>query len=175
MRALLILIFCTLILQPMTYAAENLHLNQEDNAMDSKIDIYLSIIKIWKGKDVEAVLKHLTDDVVWHYAAAIDPPLRSKKEAREWLTKFAGAVTESKWRVTHFAETETQLFIEGIEEYITPDGVHIVLPYSGVYDFRGSKISGWRDYFDRGLTNRLKEGKPIPDFVKELAAKPMVQ
>jgi limonene-1,2-epoxide hydrolase len=175
MKPLLILMFSTLILQPITYAAENVHINHEGKTMVSKIETYLSIIEIWKGKDVEAVLAHLTDDVIWHYAAAIEPPLRSKQEARVWLTKFGGAVTDSKWRVINYSETETQLFIEGIEEYMTPAGIRIVLPYSGVYDFKGSKISGWRDYFDRGLTNRLQEGEAVPDFVEELAAKSAVQ
>ena len=175
MKTLLILMFSTLMLQPITYAAENLHINHEGKAMASKIETYLAIIEIWKGKDVEAVLAHLTDDVIWHYAAAIEPPLRSKQEARVWLTKFGGAVSDSKWRVINYSETETQLFIEGIEEYMTPAGIRIVLPYSGVYDFRGAKISGWRDYFDRGLTNRLQEGEAVPDFVEEIAAKWPVQ
>ena len=143
--------------------------------MGSKINIYLSIIQIWKAKDVEGVLAHLTDDVIWHHAAAIEPPLRSKQAAREWLEQYGGAVNDSKWRVVNYAETETQLFIEGIEEYHTSEGVHIVLPYSGVYDFRGDKISGWRDYFDRGLTVRLREGQAIPDFVEELAARPALK
>jgi len=175
MKTLLILMFSTLILQPIAYAAENVHINHEGKTMDSKIETYLSIIEIWKDKDVEAVLTHLTDDVIWHYAAAIEPPLRSKQEARVWLTKFGGAVTDSTWRVINYSETETQLFVEGIEEYKTPAGIRIVLPYSGVYDFRGSKISGWRDYFDRGLSNRLKEGEAVPDFVEELASKEAVQ
>ena len=175
MRALLILMFSTLIFHSSSYADENAYIDHERKNSDPKIAIYLSIIETWKAKDVEAVLEHLTDDVIWHYAAAIEPPLRSKTEARAWLTKFSGAVSNSKWRVTNYSETETQLFVEGIEEHITPDGIRMVLPYMGVLSFRDSKISEWRDYFDRGLTNRLRAGAEVPDFVEELASKPAVQ
>ena len=154
------------------FAAETVPERIKDTFVMSKIDTYLSIIEIWKNKDIEGVLENLTDDVVWHYAAAIEPPLRGKQAARDWLGMFAGTLTNSRWRVISFAESKTQLFVEGIEEYDTRDGVRIVLPYSGIYYFREGKISGWRDYFERGLSVRTKEGRLLPDFVEELAARP---
>ena len=30
------------------------------------------------------------------------------------------------------------------------------------------KVREWRDYFDRGLFNRLKAGEPMPDYLKPL-------
>ena len=46
--------------------------------MTAKIDIYLAIIADWKRKDIDAVLSHMSDDIVWHFAAAAEPPLRGK-------------------------------------------------------------------------------------------------
>ncbi len=146
-----------------------------EKAMNSKIEIYFSTIETWKKKDIEGVVANMKDDVVWHTVAAIDPPLLGKAAAREFLKKYGGALKNSRWRVISYAETDTQLFVEGIEEFDTVDDTHNILPYSGIYDFRDDKISGWRDYFDRGLSNRLKEGQAIPNFVQALADRRALQ
>ena len=80
MKSLFILLFSTLILQPITYAAENVHINHEGKTMDSKIEIYLSIIEIWKGKNVEAVLAHLTDDVYGSMLPLLSHPCEANKK-----------------------------------------------------------------------------------------------
>jgi len=41
-----------------------------------------------------------------------------------------------------------------------------------VIEFRGDKISGWRDYVDRGTIDRQKAGEGWPEHVRELVGRP---
>ena len=167
--------FFLLMLVTLTSAADCTNPATTEQTMTPKINVYLDIIEQWKGKSIEGVLGHLTDDIVWHTATAIDPPLIGKDAARAWLQKYGGGVNNSRWRVVSYAETPTQLFVEGVEDYELPDGRRIAFPYSGAYDFSGDKICGWRDYFDRGLMVRLKNGEALPDYVATLNARPAIK
>lgn len=140
--------------------------------MTSRFDQFKSVIEAWKRKDVDAVIDAMSDDIVWHYAAAIAPAARGKKEARAFLDKFGAGIGEVSWRIFHYAETENRLFVEGVDEYVTTKGVKVAAPYAGVIEFSGDKISAWRDYVDRGVIDSMKAGNPYPDQVKELINRP---
>ena len=43
------------------------------------------------------------------------------------------------------------VFLEGVDDFVNPEGRRVVLPYAGVLVFRGPLIAQWRDYFDRNL------------------------
>ena len=47
--------------------------------MTEKINILKSVIKHWSERqDIDAVLEHLSDDLVWHFSAATQPPVYGK-------------------------------------------------------------------------------------------------
>lgn len=133
---------------------------------------FQAVIDAWKRKDVEAVFAAMTDDVVWHYAAAIAPAAKGKAEARKFVEAFGANIGEVRWRIFHHSETADRLFVEGVDEYTTKDGVDIAAPYAGVIEFRGDKISGWRDYVDRGVIEAQKAGGGWSSQVKELVERP---
>ena len=145
------------------------------NTETSKIEVILTLIKSWKNSDVESVIELLSDDIVWHTSTGIKPPLRSKVAVREWLEGFVDQVHSSKWRVNSYAESGNMLFVEGIEDFELPNGIRVVIPYSGVYEFTGGKISGVREYFDGRLSESLKEGGEIPEFIEELTARKAIE
>lgn len=130
---------------------------------------YLKLIEDWKRGDIEAILNVMHDDIVWHFYAGGAAPVRGKAEARAWMENYGGEIQSSNWRVVHHALVGNRLFIEGMEDYVTKEGMHVLLPYAGIYEFKDGKIIAWRDYFSRILSNDLRAGKPIPDYVKELA------
>ena len=144
--------------------------------MSSKIEEYLDIIENWKNGNVDGIVDHFTDDMVWHTAAGIDPPRIGKEAIRKWLTQYAAQSLEqlknSRWRVLSYSESDTQLFVEGVEDNEMPNGTRVAIPYAGVYEFRDNLICGGRDYFDRGLSVRLKDGETVPDFVEQLNSRP---
>jgi len=142
--------------------------------MTAKIDIYLAIIADWKRKDIDAVLSHMSDDIVWHFAAAAEPPLRGKASARKFLTRFGADIAEVRWRVFHHAESGNRLFVEGVDELVAPDGTVTAAPYAGVLEFDGDLVTGWRDYVDVGVMAAQRRGEPLSAQVRELMDKPAI-
>lgn len=138
----------------------------------TRMQQFQAVIDGWKRKDVDFVLAQMTDDIVWHFAAAIAPPAKGKAEARAFIDQFGANIGEVRWRIFHHAEIGDRLFVEGVDEYTTRDGIDIAAPYAGVIEFRGDRISGWRDYVDRGVIEGQKAGKGWSPQVTELIARP---
>jgi limonene-1,2-epoxide hydrolase len=140
--------------------------------MGRHLDTLTAVIAAWKARDVEAVLGCLDDEVVWHYAAAALPPVRGKAAARRLLERFVADMHDVNWRIFAAAETEDRLFVEGVDEYRTPDGQTVATPYAGVLEFRDGRIAGWRDYVDLGVAAAQKAGEPRSRQIAELLDRP---
>jgi len=130
-----------------------------------------AIITAWRRGDLEAMLEHIDDDIVWHSHVG-SPPLVGKLAMREFATKLMGAMKDVRWRVFDAAQHGERLYLEGVDDFVNAEGRRVVLPYLGVLVFRGMKVSEWRDYFDRALFDRLKAGEPLPDYLVPLVERP---
>ena len=137
--------------------------------MTARIEIMKAIIAAWKAKDVDGVLSHMADDIVWHFAVAAEPPIR-----RKFLQRFGAAAQDVKWRIFSHLESGDLLFVEGVDEFTTPDGATVATPYAGVLQFRGDLVTSWRDYVDVGVMAAQQGGAPISDQVRELIDRPAV-
>ncbi len=142
--------------------------------MSAKIETLQAIIAAWKAKDIDAVLGRMHEDIVWHFAVAAEPPLRGKAQARKFLTRFGGTMTNIRWRIFDYAESGDRLFVEGVDEFDTTDGLVVAAPYAGVLDFKDGLVIGWRDYVDVGVMAGQQSGKPISDQVKALIDRPPI-
>ena len=147
----------------------------KERDVDKRFKQFSAVIAAWKRKDTAFVFDAMTDDIVWHYAAAVAPAAHGKDAAKAFLEKFGAGVGAVRWRIFTHAETADRLFVEGVDEYDTPAGKTIIAPYAGVIEFRGDKISGWRDYVDRSVIEDQKAGKPVPAQVTELINRPIAQ
>lgn len=134
----------------------------------SHLPILLSLIERWKVKDIDGVLALMDDDIVWHYAAAIAPPVQGKAKARKLLERLAPQIGEVRWRVFDHAERGDRLFVEGVDEYVTPAGKLVSAPYAGVVEVKDGRIAALREYFDIGVVNALKAGEPMTEHVRVL-------
>ncbi len=134
----------------------------------TRLAIMLSLISAWKRKDIDGVLAHFAEDVVWHYAAAIAPPVRGKDKARRLLQGLAPLVGEVRWRIFDALEQGDRLFVEGVDEYVSADGHLVSAPDAGVVEFRGDLITGLREYFDMAVVNGMKAGGEAPAHVRAL-------
>jgi len=141
--------------------------------VSDKYKILRQVIDAWAARDIDSVLSHMADDIVWHYAAAIAPPLKGKASARKLLEKMAVETSDLHWRIFDHAERGERLFIEGAEDYLTPDGVRVATAYAGVLEFRGDLICAWRDYLDVGVMEAQKAGKPTPNWIATLIDRPV--
>jgi limonene-1,2-epoxide hydrolase len=140
----------------------------------SRLDAMLGVINAWRAKDIDGVLSFMHDDIVWHYAAAIAPPLRGKSKARKFLEGMAPQVGDVTWRIFDYAERGERLFVEGVDEYVSVEGRLISAPYAGVVEFQDGKIIGLREYFDLGVVNAQKAGEDPKEHVRVLIARDAV-
>lgn len=138
--------------------------------MSRKKAVLQAVIDAWcERQDIDEVLSHMTDDIVWHFSAVSVPPKTGKSGAREFLTAFKARVSSPAWRIFRIAETEDALFVEGADAFDAPDGRHVVVPYMGILEFDGDRICAWRDYFDRGTA----DGGALPDHARALVDRPV--
>lgn len=141
--------------------------------MGHRIEILRQLIQAWQAKDIEKVLTFMSDDIVWHYAVAVMPPVRGKAAARKLLTRFQADMHRIEWRIFAHAEVGDRLFVEGVDDYLTPDGHRVATPYAGVLDFQGDLIVGWRDYVDLSVAAEQKAGQPLSRQVLDLLDRPV--
>lgn len=135
------------------------------------LNVLLRLIECWKAKDIDGVLALMDDDIVWHYAAAIAPPVHGKAKARKLLERLGPQIAEVRWRIFDYAERGDRLFVEGVDEYVTPDGKLVSAPYAGVVELKDGRIAALREYFDIGVVNALKAGEPMTEHVRVLLSR----
>ena len=137
----------------------------------SHLDVARQVILAWRRKDLDAVFGHIHDDIAWHSHVG-SPPIVGKAAMREFATGLTAQMKEVRWRLFEVAQSGDRLHVEGVDDFDTPDGRQVVVPYAGVFAFRDAKIVEWRDYFDRALFDRLKAGEPLPAYLEALTRRP---
>ncbi|MES2340451.1 MAG: nuclear transport factor 2 family protein [Pseudomonadota bacterium] len=140
--------------------------------MSRKFEVMQDLVAAWSRGDVEGVLSHMSEDIVWHYAVAVAPPLKGKAKARKFLENFKGQIDEVRWRMFDHAERGDRLFVEGVDEYLATDGTLVAAPYAAVIAFDGDLICGWRDYVDVGVIEAQKAGHPRAAWLDALIDRP---
>jgi limonene-1,2-epoxide hydrolase len=137
-----------------------------------RLDLMRQVMAKWAAGDVDGVVAHMADDIVWHYAAATHPPVRGTRQARSLLTRLQDEMHDIEWIVFAHAEVGDRLFIEGVDSYTAANGARIATPYAGVIDFDGDLIVGWRDYIDLNVATSQRTGDPRTAQVLELLDRP---
>lgn len=140
--------------------------------MSAKLEVMKALIAAWSKGDVDGALAHMHDDIVWHYAASVAPPLKGKVKARKFLENFKSQISEVRWRIFDYAENGDRLFVEGVDEYLSTEGGLVAAPYAGVIEFEGPLIIGWRDYVDMGVMESQKAGNPRTAWVEAMIDRP---
>jgi limonene-1,2-epoxide hydrolase len=129
-----------------------------------------AMITSWRRRDLEGMLSHIDDDIVWHSHVG-SPPFVGKPAMRDFATKLMAQMNDVQWRIFGAAADGDRLYVEGVDDFVDAAGRRIVIPYEGVLVFRASKVREWRDYFDRGLFDRLKAGEPLPEYLVPLTTR----
>jgi limonene-1,2-epoxide hydrolase len=135
----------------------------------------MAIIDAWRQQDVEGVLVHLTDDIVWHNSSGLNPAVRGKAAMRTTLQAMAKVIKTNKWRLFDYAENGDRIFVEGVDEFWLTTGEHVAIPYAGVLQFRGALVSEWREYFDGRISAAMKAGQPISAELQALISRPVAK
>lgn len=104
----------------------------------------LSFCGAWTGPDMDRVISHLGDDIVYHN---IPMEELSGLAAVERYLRAAGPFAHSAWEVRAVAANGEQVLTERIDR-MTVRGRMVTLPVMGTFRVRGGLIREWRDYFD---------------------------
>lgn len=152
-------------------------LAEEKTAMPRLYPVLEAIIAAWKAQDVEGVLAHVTDDIVWRNSSGYAPAIRGKAAMREALQRMKAVIEpgSNRWRIFDHAENRTRLFMEGVDEFRLTTGQHVAIPYAGSLEFRGLLVSEWREYFDGRISADMKAGKPMTPEVQEMISRPVAR
>jgi limonene-1,2-epoxide hydrolase len=136
-----------------------------------ELRVALELINAFIVGDIDGVMNRLTPDIHWHSHVG-SPPIRGRDAMRKVIESLKTQMLDTRWRIVHHAQSGNRLLVEAVDEFRTPSGVNVALPYMGIFVFRNGLISEWRDYFDRALYDRLKSGEAAPEYVAELAKRP---
>ena len=129
------------------------------------------MITAWRARDLEGMLVHIDDDIVWHSHVG-SPPIVGKAAMREFASKLTAQMNDIQWRIFETATNGNRVFLEGVDDFVTNEGRRVVQPYAGILVFKDARIVEWRDYFDRAVFDRLKAGEPMPGYLQALAERP---
>lgn len=143
----------------------------KETAMPRLYSVLTAVIDAWKRQDVEGVLVHVTDDIVWRNSGGFAPAIKGKAAMRAALQGMAKVIKTNHWRIFDYAENENRLFMEGVDEFWLTTGEHVAIPYAGSLEFRGLLIHEWREYFDGRISAAMKAGAPVTDEVKEMISR----
>ncbi|MDG2111397.1 MAG: limonene-1,2-epoxide hydrolase family protein [Actinomycetota bacterium] len=132
-----------------------------------RIDIVKAIMGAWRGHDIDGVLGHMAPDVVWHYHVG-SRPVEGVDNMAKVLGKLQHQQLDSHWRLVRHAESGDAVLIEGVDDFVNPDGHRVRAPYMGVYEFDGRLVTAWRDYVDLGLMMKGGAGEPLDDWLVAL-------
>ena len=133
-------------------------------------EVMKAVILGWRQGDRQAVIARCADDIVW-YSHVGSPPIVGKEAAARFMEVLAGQMKDVRWRIFGYAEHGDTAFAEGVDEFTSPEGRQVALPYAGIMRFRDGLITEWRDYFDRGLFDRLKAGEAPPPHIAALTGR----
>ena len=104
----------------------------------------LSFCGAWTGPDMDRVISHFGDDIVYHN---IPMEALSGLAAVESYLRAAGPFEHCAWEVRAVAENGEHVLTERIDR-MTVRGRMVALPVMGTFRVRGGLIREWRDYFD---------------------------
>src|SRR5512133_3540487 len=91
------------------------------------VAITRAMITAWRGKDLEGMLTHIDDDIVW-YSHVGSPPIIGKAAMREFAGKLTAGMNDIRWRIFDTARNGNRLFVEGVDDFVTNEGRRVALP-----------------------------------------------
>lgn len=101
-------------------------------------------------RDRAAILALVAPDLEYHYHVG-SKPLHGVEKFAKFLDGYFAQMQDVDWKIERWAQNGDVLMTEGYEEYTDAQtGQRVTNRYMGSMEFRGGKISKWRDYFQKG-------------------------
>lgn len=102
----------------------------------------------WADADTDRVVASFTDDGVYHNIPV--DPLVGHEAIRAMVDGFTVGMGLKvvEFRIDHMLSDGPVVVTERVDIFERADGQRVELPVLGIFEFEGSLISKWREYFD---------------------------
>jgi limonene-1,2-epoxide hydrolase len=110
-----------------------------------------ALIKANEARDIDAILRALTDDIVYENVPM--SVMHGHDEVRAMLGPFAEMAERVEWEVLEQVEQGDTVMNERVDRFWLEGGHTIELRVAGMFKVRDGKVAVWRDYFDLGEFN----------------------
>lgn len=98
-------------------------------------------------------------------------PIVGVDGVRKTLDRLARHQLDVASQIVQAAESESAVMVEGTDDYRNPTGVHVRVPYMGVFQFgdpASNRVTAWRDYVDLSLMKAAEAAEPQDPWVTAL-------
>ena len=110
-----------------------------------------SLTEAWVAKDIEAIMDHFTDDIVYHNIPM--DPAEGTEAVRGVIEGFLAMADPIEFETLHEVAADDLVLNERVDTFVIA-GDPTPIKVMGIFELRDSKIARWRDYFDMaGLTD----------------------
>ncbi len=125
----------------------------------SNSDLVRAFIDAFNRKDIEAVAAFFADDAVYHNMPVA--PIVGRAAIHANIAGYTTPAAQIEWLLHAVAESANgTVLTERLDRFLI-GGRWVELPVMGAFEFKGGKISAWRDYFDMNqFTSQLPGSKP---------------
>lgn len=97
-----------------------------------------------------------------------------REAMRAVLESMKGRITNNRWRLFDVAQVGDTVWMEGVDEFDTADGIRVAIPYCGILEYEDGLIRQWREYFDGRLQENQLAGQGVSAHVDAMLDRPTV-
>ncbi|MDW3219998.1 MAG: nuclear transport factor 2 family protein [Acidimicrobiales bacterium] len=109
-----------------------------------------SLADAWAAQDIDAIMDHFTDDIVYHNMPM--EPAEGREAVREAIEGFLAMADSILFETRNEVSDGDLVLNERVDTFVI-GGNPTPIEVMGTFELRDGKIARWRDYFDMsGLT-----------------------
>lgn len=122
-----------------------------------KIAIFREMARAWEAKEWRTCADLFAPGGVLH--SVMIEPVVGRETIYQRIVKLSAANKQVTLHIHRIGVIDGALFVERTDEIVL-DGISRSAPVVGVLEFEGSKISLWREYYDRAQLMRAAGHAP---------------
>lgn len=131
------------------------------------IEVVRSFVAAWNANDLERILAHLHEQVVYHNIPMA--PVHGRAAVRTYLEAIGG-FDWIDWKLHAIAADGARVLTERSDDFGLR-GRSISLPIMGIFEIEDGLIRAWRDYFDLASYRAQLAGEP-PRYAASPSTRP---
>jgi ketosteroid isomerase-like protein len=124
-----------------------------------RVNVIEDVAKRFNAGDVDGILELYDVDAVIRSGRAY----KGREEMREHFEELLGQFRNARLDVEDIHEAGDVLIMEALLEGETPDGTHVSLPMTLVFEMENTHIREQRAYADPGVLAGLLQGASVPE------------